>query len=230
MLNKKTLKVIQSLNQISNKAIFSYPVTCVREGKSIQAFLDMSKLDEEEFESFGIFSLSDFLSAISLIDNPEITLKEKAIDIKDGKSSVVYRTSPIELLEDECQCDLELLDRVKSNPKIGEFALSADEFKNLKIASNTLKDLPDLLISNTKSGISLKIIGREKSSNSFETIIEGKADEDFNLIANLALLKKVPNGDYKVEIFKSLKSESRILLFKSENIESLEILFAVKQN
>ena len=36
----------------------------------------MSKLDEEEFESFGIFSLSDFLSAVSLIDNPEITLKE----------------------------------------------------------------------------------------------------------------------------------------------------------
>lgn len=228
MLNKKTLKVIQSLNSISNKVIFDYPLTCIRDGKTVQAYLDMSKLGEDEFESFGIYSLSDLLSAVSLIENPEITLNSKTLKIFNNKSSVTYNTSSIELLEEDCGSDYSLIQRVKSNTKIGEFELSSNDFKDIKIASNALKDLPDLHISNSKSGISLKISGKEKNSNTYETIVDGKSEEDFNLIANLNFLKKIPTGNYLVEIYKSQKGDSRILLFTSKDIESLEILLAIK--
>lgn len=229
MLNKKTLKVIQSLNPISNKMIFSYPVSSIREGKSIQAFIDMSKLDEEEFNEFGIYSLSDFISAVSLIDNPDISLKDKTIKISNKKSSINYNTSSVELLEDECSCDLSLLERVKKNEKIANFELTTEDFKNLKTASNTLKDLPNLILSSSKSGILLKIQGLEKSSNSFETIIDGESNEDFAVTANLSLLKRIPNGNYSVSIYKS-KTDSRVMLFNSTDIDSLEILLAVAKS
>lgn len=230
ILNQKTLKVLQSLNAIHNSAIISYPKTCVREGKSIQAYIDLEKMGEKEnFGEFGIYDLSSFLSSISLIDNPVITKDNDVINIKNTRSSVNYRTSNIDVLEEVCRGDYSVIDRVRTNEKIGEFELTIDDFKQIKVASNTLKDLPDIHIFSTKNGIGLKILGKEKSSNTYEIYVDGSYEEDISLVATLSLLKKLPNSNYNVEIFKHKKNNSKILLFSSKDVDGLEILLGVQQ-
>ena len=106
ILNQKTLKVLQSLNAIHNSVIVSYPVTCIRESKSIQAYLNLEKLGQTEaFEEFGIYDLTSFLSAVSLISEPSIQKNDNTIIIRNSNSAVSYRTSNIELLEEENRGD-----------------------------------------------------------------------------------------------------------------------------
>ena len=229
ILNQKTLKVLQSLNAIHNSVIVSYPVTCMRESKSIQAYLNLEKLGQTEaFEEFGIYDLTSFLSAVSLISEPSIQKNDNTIVIRNSNSAVSYRTSNIELLEEENRGDVSIIDRVRKNTKIGEFDLSVDDFKQIKIASNTLKDLPDLSISSAgeDSYVCLEIFGKERSSNTFEMFIKGNYDEDSKIVVTLSLLKRLPNSNYKVEIFRNNKNDAKILLFTSTDVDGLEILLS----
>lgn len=231
ILNEKTLKVLQSLSSINNSVIMSYPNVCVKDGKSVQAYFDASSLGEEEFEEFGIYGITDFLSAVSLVQEPTIQLDGTVLKISNKNTKVSYNTANVGLLDEMCRGDFELLTRIKSNEKIASFVLTNETFKALRNASNTLKDLPNLHISSSGAGASeimLKISGHEKTSNSYTTTIEAETTEEFNIIVTLAMLKKIPNGDFNVDVYKSKKG-SKVLVFSSKNIESLEIILSVKE-
>ena len=68
----------------------------------------------------------------------------------------------------------------------------------------------------------------EKTSNSFTTTLGAETTEEFKIIVLLSMLKKIPNGDFKVDVYKSKKG-SKVLVFTSKNIESLEIILSVKE-
>lgn len=228
ILNNKTLKVLQSLSSINNSVIMSYPTVCVKDGKAVQAYFDVSQLGEDDFQEFGIYGITDFLSAVSLVTDPSIQLDGTVLKISNKNTKVSYNTANVGLLEEQCRGDFELLTRIKSNEKIGSFELSNETFKALRIASNTLKDLPNLIISSVENGILLKISANEKTSNSYSTTIDAETTEEFDIIVTLAMLKKIPNGDFKVDVYKSKKG-SKVLVFTSKNIESLEIILSVKE-
>ena len=140
-----------------------------------------------------------------------------------------YNTANVALLNEQCRGDFELLTRIKANEKIGSFDLSSEDFKALKVASNTLKDLPNLIISSRDNNeITLEIRANEKTSNSFTTTLGAETTEEFRIIVLLSMLKKIPNGDFKVDVYKSKKG-SKVLVFTSKNIESLEIILSVKE-
>lgn len=229
ILNEKTLKILQSLNNINNSVIMSYPVVCVKDGKSVQAYFNLENLGETQFEEFGIYGVSDFLSAVALIEDPNIELIDKVLHISNNKSKVVFNTANTILLEELCRGDSDLLNRIKQNESIGKFTLTNEVFKQLRIASNALKNLPNLEVSGEKgkNELTLTIKANEKASNSYVTSVEGEANEDFSLLVNLTLLKKIPNGDYDIEIFKSKKTGSKVLVFKSVNVSGLEIILSV---
>ena len=220
-INEKTRKVLQSLSPINNSVIMTYPNVCVKDGKSIQAYFDISKFGESDFEEFGIYGITDFLSAVSLVNDPEITLDNSVLRITNKNTKVSYNTANVALLNEQCRGDFELLTRIKANEKIGSFDLSSEDFKALKVASNTLKDLPNLIIT-------LEIRANEKTSNSFTTTLGAETTEEFKIIVLLSMLKKIPNGDFKVDVYKSKKG-SKVLVFTSKNIESLEIILSVKE-
>ena len=229
ILKEKTLKVLQSLSPINNSVIITYPNVCVKDGKSVQAYFDISKFGESDFEEFGIYGITDFLSAVSLVNDPEITLDNSVLRITNKNTKVSYNTANVALLNEQCRGDFELLTRIKANEKIGSFDLSSEDFKALKVASNTLKDLPNLIISSRDNNeITLEIRANEKTSNSFTTTLGAETTEEFSIIVLLSMLKKIPNGDFKVDVYKSKKG-SKVLVFTSKNIESLEIILSVKE-
>ena len=56
--------------------------------------------------------------------------------------------------------------------------------------------------------------------------IKGNYDEDSKIVVTLSLLKRLPNSNYKVEIFKNNKNDAKILLFTSTDVDGLEILLS----
>ena len=229
ILKEKTRKLLQSLTNISNSVIVTYPEMCVKDGKAIQAYFNLEKLGEDKIDQeFAIYGITDFLTASSLVNNPTIELKEKQLVISNGKEKITYNTSNIALLEEQCRGDFELITRIKSNDCIAEFELTSDSIKTLKHASNALKDLPNLEIENSgENEVILKIAGFEKSSNSYSTSTEAKIIKDFKIILLLSLLKKIPNGNFEVKIFQSKKG-SKVALFVSKDIEGLEFVISLK--
>ena len=56
--------------------------------------------------------------------------------------------------------------------------------------------------------------------------IKGNYDEDSKIVVTLSLLKRLPNSNYKVEIFRNNKNDAKILLFTSTDVDGLEILLS----
>lgn len=223
VLKPQFKKVLQSVVPISNTAIISFPETCVRSGKSIMAFIDVEKLGEEKFDDFGLYMIDDLLSVSSLVVDGECELKEGVLEFSNSNTKVRYNTSNVEILKENFEGDFELIDRIKGNEKVGEFKLSSSVMKELKMASNALKNLPNLIVKLSTEAEFL-ISGNEKSSNSYSTKGEGKGEVEFSMSLND--LKKIPNGNFDVEVYQNKKG-SLVMILNSEDIDGLRIVSSI---
>lgn len=223
VLKPQFKKVLQSVVPISNTAIISFPETCVRSGKSIMAFIDVEKLGEEKFDDFGLYMIDDLLSVSSLVVDGECELKEGVLEFSNSNTKVRYNTSNVEILKENFEGDFELIDRIKGNEKVGEFKLSSAIMKELKMASNALKNLPNLIVKLSTEAEFL-ISGNEKSSNSYSTKGEGKGEVEFSMSLND--LKKIPNGNFDVEVYQNKKG-SLVMILNSEDIDGLRIVSSI---
>jgi len=235
MLNEKTREILGQLGNINQTQIISYPVTVVKMGKSIQAFLDLSKKDEkgcaeEPFEEFGIYTISELNSVINVIEKPEISLENGTLIIKNEKSKTTYKTTPIDLIESKARGNADLINRMKDetrNKKVLTFELSAKELNNVKKMSSLLKELSDLKIIAKDGEIGLLVTSVEKSSNTYKLNIQGKINEELEMTLLMDSVNKLPISDYEVSIVKSKKG-SLVAIFTSLDVSGLDIVLTSK--
>jgi len=247
MLNTTTRKVLVSLGQINQSQIITYPVTVIKMGKSIQAFLDVSKqapadkndthkgCGEEPFEEIGVYQISELNSTFNLIDDADIVdvSNDNGILTIKGKDSVTtYNTVSIDLIESEARGNPEMIDKVKNperNTKVMEFDITSKNLETIKKASSILKDLSDLIISGNSedSKIDIKVTSKEKSSNSFRLALNGDVNEDISITLVMDYINKLPASDYSVQVYKSARG-SLVAVFESKNIDGLDIIISSK--
>lgn len=228
MLNQNTRSVLGQLSAINNTMIISYPTTCVIMGKSIQAFLDVSKLGEEQFEEIGVYRFDELNTVVSLIDDAIVTNDAGFLTIKDEKRSIRYKTSPIHLIESESRASPDLVDRIKQNKEVLSFEIDVKELASIKKMANVLKDLSDLVISSTDV-IKIKVTSKEQSSNNYVLEFKGDISENVEMIINMDSIAKLPSSSYKVTIYKSQKG-SLVAMFDSINVPALSIIIAAKSS
>jgi len=207
MLNQKTREILGALGAINQSQIISYPVTVVKMGKSIQAFLNVSSqadngCQEEEFDEFGVYIINELNSVINVIDNPEITLDNRILTIKNDNSS-------------------------ERNTKVLSFDLQNKELDRIKKMSGLLKNLTDLKIEAIGDNIKLTVTAKEKSSNNFSVSAKGEVIEELSMLLLMDSVNKLPGSDYKVQIFKSSKG-SLVAVFESTDVDGLRILVSSK--
>jgi len=238
MLELNTRKVLQSLTKINEKMIFTYPRMCVKMGLSVQAFLDLDKLGEEQFNEFGIFDFNGFASSVNIDKDPEISLvdignRTQALHIIDkttnGKTKHI--TTQIETLEDMgCRGDLELPDKMLNpdrNTKIVEFEISRDQFDILRKKAKQYHMTEVTINANINGDIKLGVNGVEESTNDYSLTFDGEVIEDINMVLDIKLVDLLPIGAYKIAIIKSKKGNS-IPVFISTTIDGLIITMARK--
>ena len=151
-----------------------------------------------DFEAFGIYECSEFLSILGAMKNPEIEVQEKCIVIKDGSSKIRYFTTAKDLLPQVPQVDANF-----ANVKCGLcFDLPADKLASLFKMSTILK-AGFVFFETDKKKVRITVADELVSTNnSFDvTIDDGIKTNELEKALKIPLtdLKILPGG-YSVEL------------------------------
>ena len=213
-LSKSTLDILKNFSNI-NQSI------CFKEGTelstlSIQKNILSRAVVEEQFpKSFAIYDLSEFLSGLTLFDDPEFSFdNDNYVIIKDKKNSSRY------FFADPSTIVTPPENRVELPSKDVCFTVAWSDISNV-IKAASIYQIDDLAV--VGDGASIKLVVRDKkndTSNSYAVDV-GRTDKNFSFNFKVENLKLLP-GNYEVVI-----SRSNASLFRDAN-KDLEYLIALE--
>ena len=203
ILSKKTLDVLKNFSTINSSIVF-------RKGSTVRTISNAENIlakftGEEVFPSdFAIYDLSQFLSGISLFNDPQLEFTSNDyVSIRGGRTSAKYYFSDPEIT-------------LKSAPEKNvqfpgadlQFNLTGDDLIALQKAS-AVYGLPDLTFQSEEGLDTIKLILRDKendTSNTYDLSVAGCATGTFSLDVKIENIRLLP-GDYSVKVSKHLISE-----------------------
>jgi hypothetical protein len=154
----------------------------------------------ETFPDFGIYDLNEFLGAMSLFEDPELTFNDKWVTIEQGGNSIKYFAADASVLTAPQKAitfpDAEI-----------EFPMSANMLSMIQRTASVLR-ASDVSIVGDGSSITV-VVGDKKNAtgNSYNSAV-GATDKKFKVNLKVENLKMIP-GDYQVSI-----SSKKISRFK----------------
>lgn len=203
ILSKKTLDVLKNFSTINSSIVF-------RKGSTVRTISNAENIlakftGEEVFPSdFAIYDLSQFLSGISLFNDPQLEFTSNDfVSIRGGRTSAKYYFSDPEIT-------------LKSAPEKNvnfpgadlQFSLTGDDLIALQKAS-AVYGLPDLTFQSEEGLDTIKLILRDKendTSNTYDLAVAGCTTGTYSLDVKIENIRLLP-GDYSVKVSKHLISE-----------------------
>jgi hypothetical protein len=200
ILTQETIGVLRNFAQINENLM-------VRAGSSVMTksptntIYGESQISEEFPMDFGIYSLSEFLGAVSLFEkSPELKFEEKYVSMSDDTNSVKFYYAAENVL-------VFPKNKVSMPEADYTFTLKAAEFSRIMKAASTLRS-GDICISGRNGTVSVTVADKKNpTANSFDvTIGDLVGTGDFSAYLKLENLKLVP-GEYRVSISKRKLTE-----------------------
>jgi hypothetical protein len=222
VMQTETLDVIRNFGNINQNLVFrkGNVLRTIADAKNVLA---QATLDDEFPQEFGIYDVNEFIGAFNLVEDGEVSYHNDHMGISNGKSSINYFYSDIEMLTNPPEKDL-----VVPNPEV-TFTLTQEILNQLRKASSALGHKSVVIGNSDKDGlVTLSIIDPKNStSNTYTIEVEGTFDEIHanapRLSINIDNLKLLP-GDYTVEV-------STKLISKFTNVsKQLEYWVALEKN
>ena len=203
ILSKKTLDVLTNFSTINSSIVF-------RKGSTVRTISNaeniLAKFTGEEIfpVDFAIYDLSQFLSGISLFNDPQLEFTSgDFVSIRGGRQSAKYYFSDPEIT---------LKGAPEKNVKFPgadiQFNLSGDDLIALQKAS-AVYSLPDLTFQSEEGSNEIKLILRDKendTSNTYDLTCGGCCTGTFSLDLKIENIRVLP-GDYTVKVSQHLISE-----------------------
>ena len=203
ILSKKTLDVLKNFSTINSSIVF-------RKGSTVRTISNAENIlakfsGEEVFPTdFAIYDLSQFLSGISLFNDPQLEFTSSDfVFIRGGRTSAKYYFSDPEIT---------LKSAPEKNVKFPgadiQFNLTGDDLIALQKAS-AVYSLPDLTFSSEEGSNEIKLILRDKendTSNTYDLTVAGNSTGTYSLDVKIENIRLLP-GDYTVKVSKHLISE-----------------------
>ena len=203
ILSKNTLDVLKNFSTINSSIVF-------RKGSTVRTISNAENIlakftGEEVFPTdFAIYDLSQFLSGISLFNDPQLEFTSNDfVSIRGGRTSAKYYFSDPEIT-------------LKSAPEKNvnfpgadlQFSLTGDDLIALQKAS-AVYSLPDLTFQSEEGLDTIKLILRDKendTSNTYDLSVAGTTTGTYSLDVKIENIRLLP-GDYSVKVSKHLISE-----------------------
>jgi len=203
ILSKKTLDVLKNFSTINSSIVF-------RKGSTVRTISNAENIlakftGEEVFPTdFAIYDLSQFLSGISLFNDPQLEFTSNDfVSIRGGRTSAKYYFSDPEIT-------------LKSAPEKNvnfpgadlQFNLTGEDLIALQKAS-AVYGLPDLTFQSEEGLDTIKLILRDKendTSNTYDLTVAGCSTGTYSLDVKIENIRLLP-GDYNVKVSKHLISE-----------------------
>ena len=203
ILSKKTLDVLKNFSTINSSIVF-------RKGSTVRTISNaeniLAKFTGEEIfpVDFAIYDLSQFLSGISLFNDPQLEFTSgDFVSIRGGRQSAKYYFSDPEIT---------LKSAPEKNVKFPgadlQFSLTGDDLIALQKAS-AVYGLPDLTFQSEEGLDTIKLILRDKendTSNTYDLAVAGCSTGTYSLDVKIENIRLLP-GDYSVKVSKHLISE-----------------------
>jgi hypothetical protein len=203
ILSKKTLDVLKNFSTINSSIVF-------RKGSTVRTISNaeniLAKFTGEEIfpVDFAIYDLSQFLSGISLFNDPQLEFTSgDFVSIRGGRQSAKYYFSDPEIT---------LKSAPEKNVKFPgadlQFSLTGDDLIALQKAS-AVYGLPDLTFQSEEGLDTIKLILRDKendTSNTYDLTVAGCATGTYSLDVKIDNIRVLP-GDYSIKVSKALISE-----------------------
>ena len=213
-LSKSTLDILKNFSNI-NQSI------CFKEGTELSTLsiqkniLSRANVEEKFPKSFAIYDLSEFLSGLTLFEDPEFSFdNDNYVIIKDRKNSSRY------FFADPSTIVTPPENKVELPSKDVCFTVAWSDISNV-IKAAAIYQIEDLAV--VGDGSKIKLVVRDKkndTSNSYAVDV-GTTDKNFSFNFKVENLKLLP-GDYQVVISKQNAS-----LFRDAN-RDLEYLIALE--
>ncbi len=202
-LSSKTLNVLKNFSTINSSIVF-------RKGSTVRTISNaeniLAKFTGEEIfpVDFAIYDLSQFLSGISLFNDPQLEFTSgDFVNIRGGRQSAKYYFSDPEIT---------LKSAPEKNVKFPgsdiEFVLTEEDLISLQKAS-AVYSLPDLTFHSEEGSDIIKLILRDKendTSNTYEQSITGSSNGAYTLDLKIENIRVLP-GNYSIRVSQHLISE-----------------------
>lgn len=192
-LSDTTLDILKNFSGINPNILFKTGSTLstIAEAKNIVA---TAQIEEKFPRDFGVYDLTEFIAALSLMDSADLEFGSDSVTITDGNASVKFFYSPAELLTvpgktiSMPKCELKLL-------------LSEDVISRIKKAASVLGHAT-FEISGKSGVVTLSVLDQKNvTANRYSIIVdkENECKEPFSFVMVIGNLKLIP-GDYEVSI------------------------------
>jgi hypothetical protein len=202
-LSKNTLDVLKNFSTINSSIVF-------RKGSTVRTISNAENIlakftGEEVFPvDFAIYDLSQFLSGISLFNDPQLEFTSgDFVSIRGGRQSAKYYFSDPEIT---------LKSAPEKNVKFPgadiQFNLTESDLIALQKAS-AVYSLPDLTFQSEEESDTIKIILMDKendTSNTYDITVAGCSTGTYSLDLKIENIRVLP-GDYTVKVSQHLISE-----------------------
>jgi len=218
-ISKETLDVLKNFSAINPNLVIEQgnKLSTIAEAKNIMASCEVAETFDKDI---GIYDLNEFLSALSLIEDPEFVFGDQSVSIKSDLTSLTYRYA-----------DRSILTSPEKGVNMPEadvnVQLSAEVINHIRRAGAALNHP---IVSITTNANETKLYLQVKDpSNSSSNIFQHEIDSDYDanaafdfqfLISNLKLI----GGDYEVS-----GSSKLISHWKCINNSSVEYWIALEK-
>lgn len=204
-LSETTLSVLKNYSAINQgiKITEGNVISTIDGGKTM---LSRATVPDTFDKTFCIYSLSRFLSVLSLFKDPELEFSDSAMTIRDGKQKVVYRFCTENVIAVAPSKEIKFPDAEVS------FILTQEALSAAVKATGVLQ-LPEIAIVGEDGKLYLRAVNsKDVGSDEFNEEV-GTTDQTFTAIFKPEYLSKVFPSNYKVEV-----SSKRITRFTSDNM------------
>lgn len=197
-LSPETLAILKNFASINESILF-------RQGNLIRTMkypaktiLGEAVVPEVFPKDFAIYNLNQFLSAYSLLDNPELDFsdeEDRFVILKEGKRRIKFFFCNPEMINSPPNKSLTL----PSEDVI--FSLSAEHLDKI-LKARSICEAPDLSVVGDGQVITLVVHNKENPSSNVYSIVVGETTNTFTFnlrIENILILK----GSYDVTISKA---------------------------
>ena len=193
-LNKVTHDILKNFSEI-NTNILIKPGSELNTISTMRNIFAKATITETFDNEFGIYDLNEFLSVVSSLDKPQLTLQDKymTISTEGSKSKAKYFYSDPSVIVSPTK-------DVNMPESDVTFTLTESNLTQLQKMAAILK-APDLALIGTKGGdVVLKVCDKKNdTSNKFDIVVGENGSADFTFYFKVENLKMM-SGDYDVSV------------------------------
>jgi hypothetical protein len=205
-LSKETLALLKNFAGINSNLLLKDggKLSTISAQKNIMASVSVAETFPAEF---GIYDLNEFLGALSLFSDPDLTFSDKFVTIKEGGAHIKYYAADKSVLSYPQK-------EITFPSSDIDFALSSATLNQIIRTASVLR-APDLSIVGKNGKVTLVVGDRKNSTaNTFDLEV-GETDKTFDVSIKVENLKMIP-GDYNVSV-----SSRKISRFQSSSSDTV---------